>query len=642
MFLIDSQFVIYFDIASFSLLTVILLSIFIKGIYRQKENKLFITLVVLCMLTAFFDIMASLPQYTNFKGIVALDTIYFIFRVSIPLLYLLYLINLTHVGYKFNNILKKGLILIPYLAMIIVIIINIFNNGLFFYIESETLDYSRSSIFFIMYIEQGFYLALGLFLIITRRKIFNFYQILTLIAIVPLTVGASLVQFFFNDLLVELFCQTIAIYLISSSIETKEMLIDNRTKLSSFQAFRSFTKRTFINKRETHILLLKVTNYSELYNLLPYETANKYLREMSSNFANRFKGIDDKYHAYYLDEGLYAAISYDYNKLRKIAVIMNQELGLKSAIVEYIPKKSICLLSIPKVFDNEQEFLKFINNFHTKFGFDDEIIYLNEIYQTNEFIVKNNLDSILEVALKENEFEVYYQPIYNIKENKYTSAEALVRLNSKKYGFIYPNLFIKYAEKIGKIADIDRKVFYQVLEFIQSDIFDSLGIEYIEINLSILEFIDKNILVNMPKAFNDRNIPFDKLNIEITESATAENYEMDYHIIELAKRGIRLSLDDYGTGYSNIERFSKLPFTLIKVDKSLVDDSEKENMQRILKNTFSMIKDLGRKSVVEGVETKEQAERFIKYGCDYIQGYYYSKPLPLNEFKEFIKKENFK
>lgn len=640
MLLNDSAFIVYFDIASFFLLTVILLSIFIKGIYRQKENKLFIALVLLCMLAALFDILASFPQYTTFKGIVALDTIYFILRVSIPLLYLLYLIHLTHVGFKINTIIKKVLICLPYLAIVGIIIANIFNNGLFFYIEPETLEFSRSSIFFIMYIEQGFYLALGLFLILSRRKIFSFYQIFTLIAIVPLKVGASLVQFFFNDLLIELFCQTIAIYLISSSIETKEMLIDGRTRLSSFQAFRSFIKRTFINKRETHVLLLKVTNYNELYNLLPYETALKYLREMSSNFANRFKGIDDKYYAYYLDEGLFAAISYDYNKLRKIAVIMNQELGLKSAIVEYVPKKRICLFSIPKVFDNEAEFLKFVNNFHTKLEIDNEIIYLNDIYLTSDFVIKNDLDSILETALKENEFEVYYQPIYNIKEKKYTSAEALVRLNSKKYGFIYPNLFIKYAEKVGKIADIDRRVFYQVLEFIQTDMFNSLGLDYIEINLSILEFIDKNILVNMPKAFKDRNIPFDKLNIEITESATAKNYEMDYHIIELAKRGIRLSLDDYGTGYSNIERFSKLPFTLIKVDKSLVDDSEKENMQRILKNTFAMIKDLGRKSVVEGVETKEQAERFINYGCDYIQGFYYSRPLPLKEFIKFLKEKN--
>ena len=642
MFLINSQFVIYFDIASFSLLTVILLSIFIKGIYRQKENKLFITLVVLCMFTAFFDIMASLPQLTNFKGIIALDTIYFILRVSIPLLYLLYLIHLTHVGYKFNNIFKKGLISIPYLAIITVIIINIFNNGLFFYIEPETLEYSRSSIFFIMYIEQGFYLALGLFLILTRRKIFNFYQMLTLIAIVPLTVGASLIQFFFNDLLVELFCQTIVIYLIASSIETKEMLIDNRTKLSSFQAFRVFTKRTFINKRETHILLLIVTNYSELYNLLPYETAIKYLREMSSNFANRFKGIDDKYHAYYLDEGLFAAVSYDYNKLRKIAVIMNQELGLKSAIVEYIPKKTICLLSIPKVFDNEQEFLKFINNFHTKFKFDDEIIYLNEIYQTNEFIVKNNLDSILEVALKENEFEVYYQPIYSVKDKKFTSAEALVRINSREYGFISPEYFIAYAEKIGKIADIDRKVFYQVLDFIKTDEFVNLGLEYIEINLSMVEFTNDEIIEKMTEALKVRNIPKERLNVEITENATAAHLQVDKNIIGIAERGIRLSLDDYGTGYSNIERLTNLPFSLIKVDKSLVDDSDKENMHRVLKNTFNMIKELDRKSVVEGVETKEQLERFINYGADYIQGFYFSKPLTLNEFKEFIKKENFK
>jgi EAL domain-containing protein (putative c-di-GMP-specific phosphodiesterase class I) len=133
----------------------------------------------------------------------------------------------------------------------------------------------------------------------------------------------------------------------------------------------------------------------------------------------------------------------------------------------------------------------------------------------------------------------------------------------------------------------------------------------------------------------------DKINIEITESYDSLNEEIaEQNIRKLKEYGINFSLDDYGTGYSNIERFSILPISLVKIDKSLVDSSDNIQMQAVLKNTFGLIKSLSRKTIIEGVETEEQANRFIGFDCDNIQGYYYSKPLSYDEFIKFVKEKN--
>ena len=104
--------------------------------------------------------------------------------------------------------------------------------------------------------------------------------------------------------------------------------------------------------------------------------------------------------------------------------------------------------------------------------------------------------------------------------------------------------------------------------------------------------------------------------------------------------GINFSLDDYGIGYSNLDRFINLPFSIVKVDKSLVDRYEEETASKVLSNTIKMIKDLGRAVLIEGVETKEQCQSFIDNGCDYIQGYYFSEPLTKEKFIEYVKEAN--
>ena len=242
-------------------------------------------------------------------------------------------------------------------------------------------------------------------------------------------------------------------------------------------------------------------------------------------------------------------------------------------------------------------------------------------------------------ALDEDLFEVYYQPIYSTREKKVIAAEALIRLFDPEFGYIHPEPMIAVAEKEGYILRIGEIVFREVCRFYSENRLDKLGIEYIEVNLSAVQCMKQSLADQFIGIMKEYRLKPEQINFEITESSAMINdAEVSRNIESFEKQGVALSLDDYGTGYSNISYLYNLPFMIMKVDKSILWSSEKnEKADIILKNTFRMAKRLNMKVVMEGVETEEQIKKLLTLNCDYFQGYYFSKPVNGDKFIEYIK-----
>ena len=242
-------------------------------------------------------------------------------------------------------------------------------------------------------------------------------------------------------------------------------------------------------------------------------------------------------------------------------------------------------------------------------------------------------------GLDENRFEVYYQPIYSTHEKKVIAAEALVRLFDPEFGYIHPEPMIAVAEKEGYILRIGEIVFKEVCRFYSENKLDKLGREYIEVNLSAVQCMKNRLADQFIGIMKEYGLKPDQINFEITESSAMINdSEVSRNIESFERQGVALSLDDYGTGYSNISYLYNLPFMIMKVDKSILWTSEKnEKADIILKNTFRMAKRLNMKVVMEGVETEEQIKKLLALNCDYFQGYYFSKPVNGDKFIEYIK-----
>ena len=294
------------------------------------------------------------------------------------------------------------------------------------------------------------------------------------------------------------------------------------------------------------------------------------------------------------------------------------------------------------------EFITLIHEWH---------LYSNDtgfVRQANASLVQNRkrhtkiLKIIRDAVDKQNGIEMYYQPIYDIENKKFTNFEALVRLkDDKTLGYVSPEEFIPLAEKNGLIMRLSDKIFNQVFNFVSSNSLSDKGVNHIEVNLSGLQSVDAALPGQMSQLLKKYGLNPSIVNLEITESiAITSSYMLKKNMAKLKKIGCTFSMDDFGTGYSNLSQMAQTDYELIKIDKSLLwpcfdnKNPVQKNAKIILENMITMILNLGKKIVVEGVETKEQLEYLEKLGVTFIQGYYFSKPLPADEFLKFLDEHN--
>lgn len=264
-----------------------------------------------------------------------------------------------------------------------------------------------------------------------------------------------------------------------------------------------------------------------------------------------------------------------------------------------------------------------------------------QVMDKNMYFKKQEIDRVIEKALEEDSFEVWYQPVFSVADGKFRSAEALLRLNTPEKGFISPAKIVAAAERSGAVSRIDKMIITKVCDFIQSDEFEKLGIDRIFVNLSVVECMMENLSDIILSRLAERGVSTDKIGFEVTEtffSVKDENFLRNLQ--ELSAAGIRLALDDFGTGFSNLYRLCGLPFSTIKLDKTLIDRLDDPRIHLVIKGTIWTINELNLSAVAEGVETKEQLEDISALGCGDIQGYYFSKPLPQAEFMEFLLEKN--
>jgi len=217
----------------------------------------------------------------------------------------------------------------------------------------------------------------------------------------------------------------------------------------------------------------------------------------------------------------------------------------------------------------------------------------------------------------------------------------LARLFDMELGFIPPDEFIPMAEKNGAIIKIGNIIFEKVCKFMKQEDLKERGIRYMEINLSVIQCVQENLAGNLLKIMEKYGIENSRINLEITETATINSPQMLVRNMKsLYEKGVHFSLDDFGTGYSNMNSLVDLPFDMIKIDKEIVQSSTQNDKAKvILWSSVAMIKKMDMEIVAEGIETKEQAIELSEMGCDYLQGYYFSKPLPEDDFIEYLDSE---
>lgn len=256
---------------------------------------------------------------------------------------------------------------------------------------------------------------------------------------------------------------------------------------------------------------------------------------------------------------------------------------------------------------------------------DKWIKFRQQKYETEQMIFK---------AMNEDRVEVYYQPIFSVEDNSFCSAEALVRIIDEEGKIVPPGVFIPIAEMNQSIIQLGEIVFDKVCRMIVDNKIEDKGFKYIEVNVSAIQstkndFADKYIEIMKRTGVNPKMI-----NLEITETAAVRSKEILLeNMNKLLEFGVSFSLDDFGTGYSNLNYIMELPVQIVKFDKIMTDSYfESEKAKIVMCSAINMIQTIGMEIVAEGVEKEEQLDELRKEKVDFIQGYYFSRPVPENTF----------
>ncbi|MEF2696010.1 MAG: EAL domain-containing protein [Blautia wexlerae] len=265
----------------------------------------------------------------------------------------------------------------------------------------------------------------------------------------------------------------------------------------------------------------------------------------------------------------------------------------------------------------------------------------NIAYYTEKMKQKQMQDRLLEnrfeSAIKNKEFVAYFQPKYDVKTEKITGAESLVRWINPDGSMVMPGDFIPLYEKDGLIVKLDEYIFRYVCEFQRELMEKGQELIPISVNLSRTSLHHSDIVERYMKIVEENGIPFSCVPVELTETATLNNVMIRDFTEKLVNSGFSLHMDDFGSGYSSLITLSELPFNTLKIDKSLIDCIHQHKGKMVVQQIIILAHGLGMKVVAEGVETADQVKLLKEMECDNIQGFYYSRPLPVAEFVKQLK-----
>ena len=417
---------------------------------------------------------------------------------------------------------------------------------------------------------------------------------------------------------------------------------DQITKLPNIESVKLFFEAEKELNREIFFIYIELDNYKNLSILWSKNVIDDIVRKVSSIIIQVFS---NQYTSKISENSFLVLSSLPYDKISEKMSVLKEMFEAK--FIEKENKLNITFTAGLSNYKNDgenfEELLKKAqiacqvipnkeSNDYSIFDYDMAKTFKNGLYLTKE----------IKKAIENNEFEMYYQPIIDSKTDLLSGLEALIRWNHKEQGFISPADFIKVAESSGQMVKLELIILENIFSQMKKwSLLKDLPI-FISINLSAKGLLEGDLKKTLEQLLVKYDIPIKKVEFEITESYLIKKFDKINKIINDVKNmGFKISLDDFGIEYSSLNYFKSLPVDKLKIDKSFIDKISIDNRDKILlKYIIELGHEFGLKIVGEGAETIQQVNILKELKCDYIQGYYHCKPMPVNEINLWIK-ENY-
>lgn len=546
-----------------------------------------------------------------------------------------YLLSLAYVDSQKNPILRYLFVI----SWIIIVFICGLNPFFMWAANLEGNVYTMKGIGFVLYGIDAVMVALMGWVLIAKRQNFKFLKKTIAIFLFVCTIVAGIAQELqfapMLNLAIALFC--LVLYLFGQGPEVD---IDKTTGQFSRKFFGKYLKDRYISKKAFSLLVIDLDDFRLINQSYGVATGDVLLQQVGEYLENMHKSNTVFHHGadqfcVVIDKGDVLA------KDLAEAILKRFEKPWVQEKLEIMMSATVCVFECPgdadkperlvEIIDYTMEMAKSINK--------GRITYASELdLDFEKSQVSKNIERAVKDAIAGRSIMVYYQPIYSVEKQCYNSAEALARLYDEKLGWIAPDVFITTAEKTGLIIELGEMIIHKVCNFIKENDLSKTTIKYIDINISPLQLLQKGFAKKMLEIMKQYEVEPWQINVEITETAMmTSSAVVSENLKELVKNNISISLDDYGSGYASINYINSMPFKTIKLDKDIVQASFEEHKARItMEHTIRMLNALELSIIAEGVETQEMKDELVGFGCHYLQGWYYSKAVPEEDFMKLI------
>lgn len=629
--------------ADFLIAAVVILLLVLRNFLDQKRaedlnSRVFLFFAVIGILDVIAELVSNyyITSGDGDFGLAAVvtTTIFYLFQALLPYTLLCYIMTLH--DNKLISVKKMLLAGLATILLVSIVLTNPFTEKLFYFDVSA--GYVEGPWYRLMYYSALFHLAVILILVISWRKEFGSQKIKVILDILILCGCGVMVQLLYYPLLMTGFGMSLGILALFLTINNPNA---NRDSLTGVYNHLYLTRRSdelIAAGKSFHIITIYLYQLKHINKVAGVEGGNyilqltaKKLEELCGSRVFRITGkrflvltMSLQEYEYYItqikkrfetDMQLDADSSKPATPVILSGIVHGQNLGTSGMMLEYA---------------------EYLESLSMQNGM---IEVIQDDQQTMDgFLYNKKVEQYLHTAIAQDLFEVYYQPVYSTAKNDFVTLEALSRLHHPELGWIAPDVFIQIAEKNHMIEQITDLQFKRVCMFINEhrDLMKKLF--NIKVNLSSLDLMRSDCSSHFIRMMDDMDIHHDWIQFEITETvATEYNAGLGMVIDGFMAAGVRLCLDDFGSGYANLNTVMRLPFSAIKIDRTLLfdicNDKKRAMFYQSIVETFHR---MGYVIVSEGVETEEEMSLLSSWGVDMIQGYYFSRPLPVDELLKLL------
>ncbi len=610
-----------------------------KGVNALK-NKIYIAFLIVGELACGFDLAGILLCNHFPRGVYQLKSIcFFGYHFFHPLTAFFCTLFVMEITGRIHEIDKRkvALLSIPLILFYIPLFLNPAYNTVF-YFDSNGI-YTRAIFMALEYLAAAFYMGFVLYEIIKYRKAVRNDEAWTISLFIVVTIIGVIIQYFSTTTPTEVFVMSLGSLTVLFTVENRDELYDPVTGLLNRNALMGELQSSISSGIRFHCFGVFFQNYEDVSTRLGYVVTDAIEKSVADFLLSLGKDVE----IYDCEDGFFCLLLYHAREAR-VKEIENALMErfdhpweMNGYLVPFIT--TIASYRIPEAVGTLDEiYSMFARRKHHQ----DEVVKMMREQDLSVFRRDILVSRAISKGLSHGNFQVYYQPIWDSQSDRIHSAEALLRLYDEELGWISPDEFIRVAEETGSIYDLGEFVFESVCRDIGWRDFKSMGIDFVEVNLSPLQCMRSNLVERFRQIMEEYQVSPQQINLEITETATAKSLEMLRNtMLRFQEMGITFSLDDFGTGASNMESLVDLDFEIVKIDKSILWNTKDLSAKgTFLENTIQLLKGSQFKIVVEGVETQEQKAFLESHGCEFCQGYFFHKPASIFDFITYVKKFN--